>query len=158
MATTITLKYCGMEGTGPTVKAAKQDAASKIERLLAESWEPTYIQGRTLIGMVWRDQFAWAYCILEAPITERPCQHYNYDTREDAYRACARHMAQNEIDLDAADPYTAPDYVKNPIDRRSYADYVAWQLAARTALRQGVSNQDAHQWACEHETEYRRAS
>lgn len=146
------LTYCGMEGEGRTVALAKQDAARKINAVLDGSYAPVCIPGRVTIGIVFRTTFGWSYRIVERAGVELSTCYHPSEGFDSADRACRSHMAQNELDLDH--PFDVPTYLTDKRDRSEYIDYAAWQLAARAAQTQGLTDTEIHAWACQHQREY----
>lgn len=66
MTKQITLSYYGVDGTGPTVTAAKNDAGRKIEAMLKGDYTPRLIQYRTFTMVLFRDPFrGWVSSLIE---------------------------------------------------------------------------------------------
>src|SRR4051812_42854277 len=98
----IHLEYCGMDGSGPTVKEAKQDATRKIEALLKETWKPIYIVCRNVSGVLWRDPHGWHFNYLfygygELPEADNVFQSYSSGNRDrdEAHASALESVAQS---------------------------------------------------------------
>lgn len=157
---TVTVTYCGMEGTGRNVTQAKQDAARKIEAVLSGYWSPVLIRGRKYLMLVYREPNGWRSKLIDPRDTKARIVDTVYgnfipgSTQDEAVADASRHLAQVEIDLDAPDPFFPPPYLTHDRDVREWRSYVAWQLAARHAQKLGMSDNDMHRWACEHCREF----
>lgn len=101
MATQINLTYCGMEGSGPTVKQAKADAAVKIERLLTELNQAPNLyvmQVDTWSALVARGPQGWGFRIIDCPA--EPIKQgmlylsSGYHDSDDVLRSCAHSLLQ----------------------------------------------------------------
>ena len=57
MTKQVTLTYYGVDGTGRTVTAAKNDAGRKIEAMLKGDYTPRLIQYRHITMVLFRDPF-----------------------------------------------------------------------------------------------------
>lgn len=159
--TQIRVEYCGMPGTGRTVREAKQDAARKIEAALDGTYQPMVLSYRGLTAVVWRvAKHGWVYGFLhelEASHFER-CEPTCYPGAGEAepttaLLACVNHMVsitrqEGEIDsplFDALPPDMAAEA------RRTLALQAPWQdefqRRYREAIAKGMSDNDAHAYA-----------
>lgn len=142
MTTKISLTYCGMAGEGATVKLAKQDAARKIESVLAGYYTPYMLRHADMIGLVWREPQGYCYKIIHADTEAGPLHGNSTHEDEAGTRSnCARHMAQ------LAGNYTGLDRHLNDADKRDLDRYFAWQERYRIAKAQGMTDQQAHDLA-----------
>lgn len=155
MANRIRLNYCGMDGEGRTVTQAKCDAAGKIRTLLSGDWQARCIYGRRILTFVWRDINGWCYKIID-PADANGQDEIIYGVRSgslaDIDRRARSHMAQWEHDMDR--PFEVPTYLTDKRDIGEYLRLAAWQLAYRQARADGLSDTDAHEWACHNQAAF----
>lgn len=143
MTTKIELTYCGMSGSGATVKLAKQDAARKIEAALAGYYTPTVLRHGDLIGFVWREPAGYCYKILWPVIESGPTYGSGSKLDEKSVISnCARHMAQSVGHYAG----TIAKYL-NDADKRNLDSYFAWQERYRVAKSTGMTDQQAYDHA-----------
>ena len=154
---TVTINYCGMEGTGRNVTDAKQDAARKIMAALSGSYNPAVLECRGWTILLWRTPDAWYSRIIQQkgePVTNSPSTNWEGDDREEAIRSARAHLAQ--LAWRHADGLAVPrtdEDVEIALDQRQRGEFLSWagfQLAYRAARERGMSDTEAHQWACHH--------
>lgn len=156
MSTKINLTYCGMEGVGETVKLAKQDAARKIEGVLAELATPRIVVVNDFAALVWFEPRAgWVYRIITDHAEGiRAGDLYGNgggygDSRVDVIAAATKHLADISWTHDVQDDQAFFATVKG-LDPRTVADLVsraAWQRRYRAAVTTGASDVEAHRLA-----------
>ena len=133
---TVKVTYCGVEGEGRNVTAAKRDAAEKIEKIMRGPWRPKMIRFGKHMLSIYRDGGGlwWYYSIIglsdETPIGEtmKAGSCGCYDSPEDAERDARRHVAQCIYEYGVDDGMRAiPE--KDAVGRRDHASWVDWQNA-----------------------------
>jgi hypothetical protein len=154
MATRINLTYCGMDGAGPTVKEAKQDAARKIEAALNLRYSPRALvyRGHTLIRLA--SPNGYGYIILspeQTPAATRhfsPCFHTESMDDEECWQRALNHLAQNTWQV--SDGPAAPPQLARLMDGHTLSKFAAWagfQTRYAEATARGLSNADAYDYA-----------
>lgn len=147
--TVINLTYCGMNGSGPTVAAAKQDAARKIEAVLAGGYDPVVAKLNGITGIAFRTPGAWMYTIIWADtpdgVKRNLCTAQCGD-RKDTVTRMLRHMADNCSDVAAVTAFLGDDKVALSDWHGKQRFYTAY----RDAKHKGMNDGDAHRYACEH--------
>lgn len=98
--TKISLTYCGMPGSGETVKAAKQDAAARIETLLDDLKQPVIVRWRDHAVLVYRSLGGWDYqCLFDINDGECFTSRTTYSccmmsgTFDETLRSAIQHLA-----------------------------------------------------------------
>jgi hypothetical protein len=152
MAQRVRMTYCGMDGEGSTLTAAKQDAARQVERFLDEISE----QKAGFIGkyfcLTYRTKTSWYYSIYHPgePLDhfKRVAGHWccSATDAEDAERCLRKHVAQ-WIYGETDDKGLALLEIHNDKDRQSIAHWCDWQAAYRIARAQGMNDQEAREAA-----------
>ena len=138
----IGVTYYGVEGSGPTVAAAKQDAGRKIEAAMTGSYAPQIIRHREYIAFVWRAPYGWSYKLLTGDELSGPvqgCTSSNDDLPE-TLRLAERHLAQLTGTTEGLQHLT-------DTDRREAAAYEAWQTQYRAARADGQNDAEARKTA-----------
>ena len=139
MSTKIQLTYCGMEGEGATVKLAKQDAARKIEAVLAGYYTPYMIRHGDMIGFIWRDPRGYNYKIITSDVQSGSIfGNSATDDEKEARNRCANHMAQ------ISGSYVGLDAYLTDRDRRDLDEYAAWQERYKQARASGKTDTEAY--------------
>jgi len=145
-----TTKVHGWEGTGTTIKEAKEDAINKIEAAAKGYFTPTIIQWRGLFGVVYRELENWCYMILregEKIGAPGPCIH-TYKTKDETIRFCRAHLAQNawkHEDKDELPAVMKEDCTQEQKDSQVY--WQRWQMDYRRLRDEGKNDQEAHREA-----------
>lgn len=150
--TKIQLTYCGMAGEGPTVKEAKQDAARKIEAVLALDYEPKIIMAGNMIGACWNTPHGVVSGYVYKGRISGTCHHGSQATLADACEQMKLNIAQNIADVESD---AIPEIIAQ--NRESVRDYRSWlgfQRAYRDARKQGVPEAECHTFACNHTHQY----
>ena len=149
--TTINLTYCGMNGSGPTVKEAKQDAARKIEAVLDGSYDPVVARLNGITGIAFRTPDGWKYTIVWADakdgVNKNVCTITGGDGRHEVLKHLLRHMDDN-----SSDPTVVAAFLGD--DKAGFSDWQGKQrfyAAYKAAREQGMNETDAHRYACEHQ-------
>lgn len=146
--TTITLTYCGMNGQGPTVKEAKQDAARKIESLLSELDDSPIIRTIThgqdkYTMIIFRNSYRWGYELIKHGESDRT--HYtsaNYDSKDEALTHAFRHIAQNVFTFDNDGLHWI---MANDSDGLgNHKSWALWQHRYHAWKLQGQTDEQAH--------------
>lgn len=150
---TIRITYFGVEGEGPTVKAAKQDAGDKLERFVKGSMPRIYChKGYTLI--TYAQPWGGSYTITHPDSAGQAIGSSSASDRRDAEFSGLRHlftMARKEGE------YEIPDWAMANRDfaamakslRDEWARNDKFQAAYREARSLGQSDCEAHLHACQ---------
>jgi hypothetical protein len=143
MSKRIHMTYCGMDGEGATVAQAKQDAAHKIERLIADLQDaPAIVVVENFAKMVFRTSHGWASCIIAtandtntgAHVSERQVGlSYGGETREAEILAAAKHCADMawSIDRPAEEDATLARFWLKPYVNARDLDREAREMVSR---------------------------
>ncbi len=147
---TITVNYCGMEGTGETVTKAKQDAARKIEAVLFGNWDPYILFHHGMVAVVSRipgnSARQWGYALATPEDGSRDIwQTANYETREAAIADAASHLAQN------AGTYAGLEKYLSRNKQLDLDSYFVWQEAYAKAKALGYNDTE-----CRHQADIAR--
>lgn len=159
MATTVSITHCGIQVTGPTVTAAKQEAARQITRLvedLEKGLEVLHVHGITAV--VWRAVEGWRCTVLTNTNTGTIYGVPGYENRHEAVIAAVTHAAQvawtHAVENDAEFVSTALDQVRGFHQMgnrnrtlRELVEYFAWQRRYKAARDAGHSDGEAHEIA-----------
>lgn len=138
---TITVNYCGMTGTGATKTRARQDAARKIEEALSGSYTPFVMSYKGMVAVIARDPtstlHSWGYKLYcHDEIGRDVWLDCNYETRDVAIQACARHLAQNAGSYDGLEDWLTR------AEQRDLDGYFAWQAGYAVARVRGASDEE----------------
>jgi flavin-binding protein dodecin len=94
MAKQINLTYCGMDGSGPTVREAKLDATRKIEKAIASRYSCAVIATvEGSIFVVHGGLEAGSYSIAGKDRKYGMCSSHSRDSFEEACQQAANHAA-----------------------------------------------------------------
>lgn len=147
MATQINLTYCGMGGTGKTVKEAKQDAARKIEAVLDGNYFPRILSYRDISILVYRTPQGWHTTIIrddgkmmEGLLTSSSM----HETASEATSVAQVQLAQLGWKRD--DGYTMPDFLTDAQKRDMHSMITFW-MRYQDARKAGMGEDDAHSYA-----------
>jgi len=143
---TVRLTYCGMDGEGPTVREAKQDATRKIEAYLKADTTPIVVSYAGVTRIAWRAPEGWrsGYTHDGKGLNGGTCFEGSAD-REAVERRSRLAVAQAAADLDGDD---ASAIVLHDGDKRELASYLDWQRRHRAWMRAGATSNEAHARAC----------
>lgn len=144
---TIKVEVYGFEGSGATLKAAREDAQNKAREALSGYYTPRILSWRGVVLTMWRDpRSGYAYSIVSPSQGEKHERH-NGSTHpacghdEDAaWRRAVSHLAQFASTVADTE---APAFVTDKGDRASYASYWRWQRQYRALTAAGFSDDDA---------------
>lgn len=138
MAQQVTIHYCGVPGTGPTVTKAKQDAARKIEMMLSGDWTPYLLAHKGWFALVARSPLeanSWGYKLFQqSDESQNLYLSNNYTSRADAIDKAAYHLAQNAGSYEGLERWI-PSVLQRDLD-----DYFAWQASYAQAKARGLSD------------------
>jgi hypothetical protein len=147
------LEYCGMPGSGPTVKEAKQDAARKLERLVNDSSkDPVVVACGSYASLVWRSAYGWCSSLISSPdgFYKRlsPCYYGSTSTRDEVIENARQHVAQlawtpeveDDVLFASAAGITAGRLVE-------FLSWVAFQRRYKRAIALGLNDNDAREVA-----------
>jgi hypothetical protein len=152
---TIRIIYCGVEGEGPSVTKAKQNAAGKVEHCLKEGFAPAIISHPVYpnhVGFVYRSGIEdWSYHIKSGPlnqvVTSHECSH-SFPTRRATIDACRRHLAQYVLHPADLLAQSGCEFLEGEPDMlREHLRYCAWQHSYRLLSLQGKSENECHDGA-----------
>jgi hypothetical protein len=149
MSKTITVTYYGVEGTGPTVTAAKHNAGRKIDEMLKGDYTPRLIQYRHITIVLFRDPFrGWVYSSIEnlagmtadgsALTKQLRSSSASGDDYETEYNRALFHLAQ--ITWQHEDGICPPDFLNITL-QREYREYFRWQMGYKFLQAQGMEDQ-----------------
>jgi hypothetical protein len=159
MSKSIRITYYGMDGEGPTVKAAKEDAGRKLARLVAETEEaPVIIAADGVAAIVAYSKWGWGHRLITAQEsglqTGQQFVSGNYETRHEAELAALRHVLDiawrfprddtawlDETLVGKVGTYLTRD--ENKSLRADLLERWAWQRRYRAAREAGNSDEDA---------------
>lgn len=149
---TVRVTYCGMEGEGKTLTAAKQDAARKAEEALTGDYTPVLVQRRGIAALVYREPAGWRTQVIvdEQRAVRGGAVWGGYEDKEDATQSALYHVVQLAWDGEEGD---ALDDLAKGLDRRRLDDLRGWvrfQLLYRRAVECGLADHLRHGWACWH--------
>jgi hypothetical protein len=152
---TVSVTYCGMEGTGRNVTSAKQDAARKLESIMHGSYNPALLECRMNTILVWRDTQGWHSRVIQTPgnpVTNSPSYNWEGNDRDEAVHNARAHLAQLAWTFDdgLSVPRTDADteIILTPSQREDFFRWAGFQLAYRDARKAGMEDCQAHEWAC----------
>ena len=151
MTKTINLTYCGMDGSGPTVSAAKQDAALKLQSIMFENATPCLVAVNGMSALVWFEpRGGWNYKIVAGagPVAAISGDLYGCSSssnRKETIAAAVKHMADLAWSHDVADDeaFFAAIPGLSPADARDLTGRVQWQRRYKAARDTGRSDEDA---------------
>ncbi len=160
---TVRVEYCGMDGEGKTLTAARQDAARKAEKAITGTYDPTILQSRGWIILVWRDPHGWRHSILREK-EETRCR-LSYSSGSDDYDAVFAGALADlaQLSWDGQEEHSpilqGNDFagLTKEDQRRVLGDFKSWrgfQLAYKSPAAQALPECDRHRWACEHGHEF----
>ena len=147
----VTVTYVGMEGTGKTLAAAKQDAAAKAEAALTGDYTPEIIAFRGVVALVWREPTGWCSTLLQYPGIEfrtgRPhCTGSYYDKRKEAIARTKQHVAQ--LAWQESDGTESPLLADaSPAERSEFRSQAEFKLRYLEGRRKGIPERDLHDYA-----------
>jgi hypothetical protein len=140
----ITIEYCGMQGTGQTVKEAKQEAARKIETFLSVDHTPKVVSygGRTAIAWMTPQGPVSGYIETDGRIRST-CHHETGVTMERVTDQLKMNLAMNAADVESDE---LPSVITNNPDAiHSYESWLGFQRAYRHATG---TDTEKHAYAC----------
>lgn len=156
---TIRLTYCGVDGEGPTVAAAKQDAARKIEDMVTQltSFAPTIIaiEGWAALVAYCGPNAGWGHRLItgDQPGTVRSGPQYlgSSGKRDVALMTAAKHVADCAWRHDIADDAAwleanRPEGISAAMWRDASSDLLyryGWQRRYKAARDDGYDDNDA---------------
>jgi hypothetical protein len=119
----ITLEYCGMPGSGATVREAKADAARSIQTLLSEITSPRFIRWRETCVIIFRDRADWGYMIRRMDEAESDVGHFGGSCHGFAsLDACDRAARLHLADMVRREGEGVPEIIsKAPMSAREVA-------------------------------------
>jgi hypothetical protein len=147
-----------MDGSGKTVTAAKQDAARKIESLLAGSWYPTVIGWKDSARLITRGPDGWkgGYICYRGEWSREPCLSCSNGHSDDARQSCVESavlaLAQdNWTEID--DTWPIWDFLRKDRRKAMQGEWQRWCAFQRAykAAPADTPEQLRHQWACDHQ-------
>ncbi len=147
MATSISLTYFGMPGTGRTVTEAKKDAGAKIEKALTGHYTPRVLNYRGWAFLVYREPHGWASAVIAQPdgFRESLCtRSQNDQTEKEAVAHAQEQLAQ--LGWEDTDGTEAPAFLTT-LQAREFREWAEFQLRFREAVRRGMGHNDAHSYA-----------
>lgn len=147
----VRITYYGMEGAGRTLTEAKTDAGRKIEQALSGYYTPTILSWRDWAILVYRDPLAsWKTAIIvDAETGVRSGRVWGggpYATEKEAIRSAQSHLA--DLGWHPDDGETPPPFLTDRDLISEFRSKVQFQVRYRTARDRGLSDGDAHAYAC----------
>jgi hypothetical protein len=159
---TVTETVYGMDGHGPTVKAARADAVDKLKSATEGSYTPRLLASRGWQVLLWRDLGGWHMNTLADAdgLRRDPFQcGSSGGAFEKEYVSALLHLAQMTWDGAEWRPPCLDDVSAlarlpggDNLGRRLLGEWRSWrgfQLAYK-ACPEGLPECKRHQWACEH--------
>jgi hypothetical protein len=156
MSKQITLQYCGMEGTGETVTKAKQDAARKIEAMLAADYTPKVVAYKGNAFLIWREPTPYGHISIQscrimekgemvAPLSRGSTTHGGARDVADVVSQYMLHLAQEAWDGQEEQS----EFLRlRPDLQREFTSWCQWQKRYKEARDKGMSDTAAHYIAC----------
>ncbi len=134
----------GMDGTGRTLTEARRDAGAKIEQALSGSYDPILLplpNGTIMVGFRTPTE-GWAYWFWREGRLAGGCL-CGITTREELERVMRRHAAQSTEDARYLEHPSC-----TPRDHQDFQDHLVWQRRYQDAKARGMTDTDAHLFAC----------
>ena len=136
-----------MAGVGDNITAAKKNAFQKIEAVLSGPWDPFILLHAGWLMIVARSPqetpYQWGYKLINS--SELSSQiiylQINWQTRDEAIRAGARHLAQN------SGTYKGLEFWLTQSEKLELDQYFAWQAAYAKAKALGKSDEECRRYA-----------
>jgi hypothetical protein len=143
----------GMQGLGLTKTEAKAHALERITAAMQGSYVPTMLLFPCQItAVIYRTPLAWGYILTSHdPAYPGNCHDQGYPTREVAERSCRIQVAQWLVGRTEDDGLSA---LLEDQDHYSHARYIGFQRACAFYKAQGMSDQECHWQACQHEEDF----
>ena len=162
----ITVEHFGFEGTGRTVKEAKEDAARKVKAALDGNYTPRSVTYKGNVGIVyrepsygWHDKVFWADANQTAKVDRVYGSSGGTEDPDERLQNVIYHILQ--VVENPADIITEPDVPTILADaklRRELVGYMRWQRAARYARDVLGMSDEVHRWACDNERHFKHGS
>lgn len=157
---TVTIDYFGVTGSGRNVTEAKRDAGAKLERFVA-SYRPRSIHYRGTVYVIWTEPDGGVHSeqiVYRGEYRERRGSSW-CGSVEEALQSIVGSLAQDVYPEPIADDDDLWDFLDREGQRRAKSDYRAWCAfqAAYKAAPPELTDIARHNWACDHQHEFRAA-
>ena len=149
---TVSIDYLGVSGQGPTLTAARQDAARKIQSLIAEGWDPSLVSHPAypgVVALVVRDGVEfWGVRVLTLgelkPVVTRvhSCTS-GIRGREEAEAAARNHLAQVVCQVDD-DSRSGCELLRGRREISEHLHWLAWQRSYQAGRARSLTDDQAH--------------
>lgn len=150
MSKEIHLTYCGMDGHGPTVREAKQDAARKIQDALDLNYTPTVLAWGDRSGIVWNTPNGVCSSLIgEDGGLTGTCFHGASTVMPSACDSMRLNLAQLGADVESDE---LPSILRgDDCLARAYRTWLGFQRAYRFSKANSPDLGDGawHRWACD---------
>jgi hypothetical protein len=149
---TVSIEYLGVSGRGPTLTAARQEAARKIQTLIAEGWDPSVISHLAYPGMiavVVRDGVEhWGTRVLtlaemKPGVTRIRACTSGIRSREEAEALARNHLAQVVCQVDD-DSRSGCELLQGRREIGEHLHWLAWQRSYQAGRARGLTDDNAH--------------
>lgn len=151
---TIKVDYFGFEGSGPTVKEAKADAAKKLMAFIKDAEHgPRFLKIEDYLIVTYRTYGTWAYRLFY-PGCGTGAECIGMATQEQAEKQGRHHAAQMASTIENV----RTDFLIDPQQQQELIDYFAWQKRYREAREEGYCDNDAHRIASGYSPEGEKAA
>jgi hypothetical protein len=139
----------GMEGRGPTLTAAKQDARQKLANATLGHYRPWYciINGHYMI--VWRELDGWTYQIVW-PKSPRVGYSGGYESGGGSFEEVQRRGVRHLVRCVYADTTQIPKELADILGEsglHELAEYWQWHRRYVEGIQRGLSDLDARDYA-----------
>jgi len=142
MARQQTVQFCGMLGTGASIREAKADAQQRLIAVMEGHWPVTVLEHKGLIAFVARQpsqgERQWGYLV--RGVGQAQGQHFldpNYSTEDNAIEPACFALAQQ------SGTYAGLPRHLSQARRRELDSWIRWQRAYAAARKEGARHHDA---------------
>jgi hypothetical protein len=156
MSTRIELEYCGVHGSGATVKEAKLDATRTIENYVDRQFCKRVVQWRGNAVVIIPSLQGWDWIQIHNDEPEKAVVHSpgGYCDSGADLAATLERAKEHVARLGWKAGEGIPELLTTPESRRSFASWAGFQLAYNDARTHGLPDVQRHQWALDHSREF----
>lgn len=126
-------------------KEAKNKCLELAEESLTGSYVPAFIRYKQFLCIVFREPEGWSYAITDKQegLAHSFTMARREDTRDSVERAARLHLA--DCYIGGQEGFRV---LNHPDDIEEYRSRLAWQERYRQAVERGMSETEAHRFAC----------